>query len=145
AVHVVPREPFVIARSIAQGAERWVDVVRHPDAEHAAEMLRTRGYELVATHPDGELVPEDLARIPRLALVFGNEHDGISTPLRLAAARSVRIPMRGMVESLNLSVSAAVLLAAATAGREGDLSGGERTRLYAKGLYRTVERAGEVL
>ena len=53
--------------------------------------------------------------------------------------------MRGFVESLNVSVSAAILLAHATVGREGDLSPEDRLRLYARGLYFTVEKADEVL
>jgi tRNA (guanosine-2'-O-)-methyltransferase len=57
----------------------------------------------------------------------------------------VRVPMRGFVESLNVSVSAAILLAQATAGRKGDLSEADRLRLYARGLYFTVDKADEVL
>jgi tRNA (guanosine-2'-O-)-methyltransferase len=104
-----------------------------------------RGYELVATHPKGELVPEDLARIPRVCIVMGNEHDGISEALVARAARTVRIPMRGFVESLNLSVAAALLLSAATRERRGDLSADETLELYAAGLLRSVPRSGEIL
>jgi len=53
--------------------------------------------------------------------------------------------MRGFVESLNVSVSAAILLYAATRGRPGDLPADARTRLYARGLYLTVPRAEEIL
>jgi tRNA (guanosine-2'-O-)-methyltransferase len=104
-----------------------------------------KGYEFVATDMDGELAPEDLQRIPRLALVIGNERNGIADDLRGLCKRAVRVPMRGFVDSLNLSVSTAVLLAAAVAGRAGDLSDPERRRLYARGLYLTVPRAAEVL
>ena len=53
--------------------------------------------------------------------------------------------MRGFVESLNVSVTAAILLASATRGREGDLDEEARLRLYARGLYYSIPRAGEVL
>jgi hypothetical protein len=53
--------------------------------------------------------------------------------------------MRGFVESLNVSVSAAILLSYATTGRPGDLSEADRRRLYARGLYFTVDKADEVL
>ncbi len=53
--------------------------------------------------------------------------------------------MRGFVESLNVSVASAILLAAATQGREGDLSLDAQRRLYARGLFSTVRRAPEVL
>jgi tRNA (guanosine-2'-O-)-methyltransferase len=77
--------------------------------------------------------------------VLGNERDGISAALSAAAEDSVRIPMRGFVESLNLSVAAAVLLSAALAGRPGDLSPAEEQRWYAVGLLRSVPRADEIL
>ncbi len=145
-IHVVPRhEEFLVSGNVAKGAERWVDVIEHASSDHAIQELTERGFELVATHPKGELVPGDLARVPRLCLVLGNERDGISGSLSAAASRSVRIPMRGFVESLNVSVSAAILLAAATPGRAGDLAEAQRRLLFARGLFSTVNRAAEVL
>jgi tRNA (guanosine-2'-O-)-methyltransferase len=145
-IHVVEREErFLVARKITAGTYRWVDVLRYQDAEEAVEHLLSRGFELVAAHAQGELLPEQLSEIERVALVLGNEHDGISRALRSAAPRSVRIPMRGFAESLNVSVSAAVLLAHATRGRRGDLSENERRLLYAKGLFQSAARARDVL
>lgn len=145
-VHVVARvESFMIARRITKGTERWLEVHDHKTPEAAAQHLLERGFELIATHPQGELTPPDLAHIPRLALLLGNEHDGICEPLLRHAKRAVRIPMRGFVESLNVSVAAAVLLSAATQGRAGDLPLAEKRRLYARALFRSVPRAGEIL
>jgi tRNA (guanosine-2'-O-)-methyltransferase len=107
--------------------------------------LRQAGYRLIATHPTGSLCPEDLAGVRRLALVGGNEHDGIRDELVNAADETVHVPMRGFVESLNVSVSAAILLCAATRHRPGDLTHGARRSFYAKGLYRSVSRAADVL
>jgi tRNA (guanosine-2'-O-)-methyltransferase len=53
--------------------------------------------------------------------------------------------MRGFVESLNVSVAAALLLRAATQGRPGDLSQAERDRLYARGLINSLPRAMDIL
>jgi len=145
-VHLVPRaETFRIAKTVTRGVERWVEVVVHATPRAAVGALTERGFELVATHPEGELVPEDLASVPRLALLFGNEHDGLRPELLAAARRRVRVPMRGFVESLNMSVAAGVLLAAATRSRQGDLDPDERCRLYAKGLFLSVARAADVL
>ncbi len=145
-VHVLPRvEAFMIARRITKGTERWLEVHHHESAEAAASHLEAQGYELVATHPKGELTPPDLAQVPRLALLLGNEHEGICAELRRRAKRAVRIPMRGFVESLNMSVAAAVLLSAATQGRPGDLPLSEQRRLYARALFRSVPRAQEIL
>ncbi len=83
--------------------------------------------------------------MPRVALIVGHEHDGIRAELEHAAAHRVRVPMRGFVESLNVSVAAALLLRAATMGRPGDLPETDRRRLYARGLVRSVPRALDVL
>jgi tRNA (guanosine-2'-O-)-methyltransferase len=145
-VHVVARtEPFSASNAVAKGAERWVDVVEHTTTAEAVRALRAGEHRLVGAHPEGELVPADLAGIARLALVLGNEHDGISEELAAACAARVRVPMRGFVDSLNVSVTAAVLLGAATAGRRGDLEPLTLRRLYARGLVLSVPRSLDVL
>jgi tRNA (guanosine-2'-O-)-methyltransferase len=147
ALHVVERgrTPFLVAGTVARGAEKWIDLVRHANAASAIQAVRERGLELVAARADGELAPRDLATIPRLAIVVGNERDGIREELARACTKSVRVPMRGFVESLNVSVTAAILLYAATLGRDGDLSEADKLRLYARGLYFSIPRAEDVL
>lgn len=146
-VNVVERkEKFLLAPSVARGSEKWIDLrLWQSSTDAIARMRDVDGLELVAAHPEGELAPEDLASIPRLGIVLGNERDGIAEDLLAACKRRVRVPMRGFVESLNVSVSAAILLSAATRNREGDLSRAEFMRILARGLYFTVERADEVL
>jgi tRNA (guanosine-2'-O-)-methyltransferase len=145
-VHVIERlEPFLAATTVAKGSERWVDVVVHENAADVVASVETTRHELVATDPRGDLAPEDLRHVARPAIVMGNEHGGIAPDLRARCSRTVRIPQRGFVESLNLSVSAAILLFFATLGRPGDLAPSERRRLYARGLVLTVPRAAEVL
>jgi tRNA (guanosine-2'-O-)-methyltransferase len=145
-LHVVEaREAFLVATSVARSAEKWVDVLCYKRAEAAVLAVRRAGMELVAARADGELQPQDLRAVPRLALVLGNERDGISDRLGMACTRSVRVPMRGFIESLNVSVTAAILLSAATAGRAGDLDAQTKKRLYARGLYFSVTRAEDVL
>ena len=145
-VHVVEsREPFLVATSVARSAEKWVDVQCHPRPGDAIAVLARGGFELVAARADGELLPQDLAGISRVALVLGNERDGIGEELLAACSRSVRVPMRGFIESLNVSVTAAILLAAATTGRPGDLPPDERRRFYARCLYLSVAHAEDVL
>jgi tRNA (guanosine-2'-O-)-methyltransferase len=146
-LHVVERRgtPFAVARSVSRGAEKWIDVVRHARPESALGWARSAGLPLVAADPDGELAPADLARMPRAAIVLGNEHEGIRGEIARACEARVRVGMRGFVESLNVSVTAAILLCAATEGRSGDLEEDEKRRLYARGLYLSVPRAEEVL
>lgn len=145
-LHVVERDrPFLAATKVARGSEKWVDIVRHTNVASAVSHTDARGFTRVATHPEGELEPEELASIPRLALVLGSERDGIAEELAASCTRRVRVPMRGFVESLNVSVTAAILLAFAIRGRAGDLPPAEVRRLYARGLYFSVDRARELL
>ena len=145
-VHLVPRgEDFAVGRTVAKGAERWLEVVPHPTPEQALAALHEQGFTTVATHPEGNLTPDDLARLPKVALILGNEHDGLRDALHEGARESVRIPMCGFVESFNVSVAAAVLLYAATRGRSGDLPEPEQLRFYARALVRSVPRSLEVL
>jgi tRNA (guanosine-2'-O-)-methyltransferase len=145
-LHVVERlEPFLAANTVARGSERWVEVRTHAGVGEAVAALTASGHELVATHPEGDLLPQDLASIPRVAMVLGNERNGIVADLQAACRHSVRIPMRGFAESLNVSVTAAILLQHATWGRAGDLSEEERDLLYARALVLTVPHAAEIL
>jgi tRNA (guanosine-2'-O-)-methyltransferase len=145
-LHVIERrEPFLAATTVAKGSEKWVDVIVHATADQAIAHLEASGHELIAADPRGDLAPEDLRRVPRLAIVVGNEHGGIADDLRSRCKRAVRVVQRGFVESLNLSVSAGILLSFAASDRAGDLPTGERRRLYARGLVLTIPRAAEVL
>jgi tRNA (guanosine-2'-O-)-methyltransferase len=145
-VHVVERShAFAASSAVAKGTERWVEVIRHATPDEAVARLRAEGFTLVGTHPAGTLTPDALGGIERLALVMGNEHDGISAALAAACDAQVRVPMRGFVESLNVSVTAAILLFHATASRRGDLSQDEQDELYARGLLQSVPRAAEIV
>jgi tRNA (guanosine-2'-O-)-methyltransferase len=146
-LHVVerPGTPFSVARSVARGAEKWIDVTCHARPETAVAWAAAEGMCLVATHPEGELAPDELGRMPRVCVVLGNEREGIDEALARACTARVRVPMRGFVESLNVSVTAAILLHAASHGRQGDLDPVAQRRLYARGLYLSVPHAGDVL
>ena len=97
---------------IVRGTDKWIDITRHESTAEAVASLRGAGYRIVATTPHREsCTPEsfDVTR-GRFALVFGTEHAGISDEAIAAADEFLRIPMCGMVESLNVSASAAILI-----------------------------------
>jgi tRNA (guanosine-2'-O-)-methyltransferase len=145
-VHVVrSHEAFAASRMVAKGSQRWVDIIDHSSVEAAVDLLRRSGFRLLVTHPEGRLVPEDLPRLGRVALVLGNERDGVSEELTRACDDTLRIPMCGFVESLNVSVTAAILAHAACHGRPGDLSERRAQNVYARWLRNSVPRADEVL
>ena len=98
--------------NIVRGTDKWVDITRHESTEEAISTLKGAGYRLVATTPHREsCTPEtfDVAKGP-FCLVFGTEHAGVSDEIIEAADEYLRIPMCGMVESLNVSSSAAILI-----------------------------------
>ena len=103
---------FNPSAAIVRGTDRWVDIRRHGSTAEALAALRAEGYRIVATTPHREdTTPEsfDVGR-GRFALVFGTEHAGISEEVLASADEFLRIPMCGMVESLNVSASAAILI-----------------------------------
>lgn len=107
-----PYNPRKIGRESSSSANRWLDFVIHSSVEDCLEGLHAEGYETVATtlDPAAESLFEATFPIADTAFLFGNEHRGLSeTALRLARRR-IRIPMVGMVQSLNLSVTAGICL-----------------------------------
>ena len=97
--------------AISTRADKWLEIVVHPTPAECLEPLKKAGFEIVATHLQKDAVPYtdvDFAR--PVALVFGSESEGISEESLAFADKVVRIPMLGMVQSLNLSVSVAVIL-----------------------------------
>jgi tRNA (guanosine-2'-O-)-methyltransferase len=145
-VHVIPSQHgFLAAHRVAKGTHRWLDIVRHRGAEACVDALHSRGFEVLVAAMDGELTPEDLAARERVAVVFGNEHAGASQAMRGVADGSFAIPMYGFVESLNVSVAAAVTLSIASKGHRGDLSETRREELLAQYLMTSVKDAEGVL
>jgi len=138
-------ETFAASRMVAMGSHRWVDVLEHDNPAPVMAHLKAAGFTTLVTHPQGRLQPSDLAHLDKVALILGNERDGVSPELSDAADDTVQIPMCGFVESLNVSVSAAILVQAACQGRKGDLGSAELRNTYARWLRKSVPRADEVL
>lgn len=128
----------LLAKRVTRGCERWMDVVLHRSTPPCVEVLRARGFELWLADMAGTATLEEVARRPRVALVFGNEHLGASAEMRAACAGTFSVPMRGMVESLNVSVAAGIALHAVTKDRPGDLGERESRALRARFLMESV-------
>ena len=112
-IHTVEdRCKFDPSVNIVRGTQKWVDVEHHDNTAEALRALRSEGYRIVATTPHRcSVTPEtfDVTK-GKFALVFGTEHAGISDEVIEAADDFLMIPMCGMVESLNVSASAAILI-----------------------------------
>ncbi len=97
--------------AISTRADKWLEIAVHPTPAECLEPLKKAGFEIVATHLRKDGVPyTDVDFAKPIALVFGSEAAGISEGALAFADKVVRIPMLGMVQSLNLSVSVAVIL-----------------------------------
>ena len=73
------------------------------------EWLRGGGWQIVAARVDGAVDYTSVDYRGRTALVLGSEADGLSADWQAAGIRAVRLPMRGVADSLNVSTTAAVL------------------------------------
>jgi len=111
-VHVVPGEGGSrISRQTAQGAEKWVRVQRHRDIRAALEPLRNSGHAIYAAHLDeGAKDFREVDFTRSTAVVFGAERQGVSAGTLAMTDGLLRIPMEGMVQSLNISVACALVL-----------------------------------
>ncbi|MBR5849547.1 MAG: RNA methyltransferase [Alistipes sp.] len=103
---------FDPSQNISRGSDRWLNLVRHHSTAEALSALKAEGYRLVATTPHRESCTPETFDVTKgkFALIFGTEHAGISDEAMEAADEYLRIPMCGMVESLNVSASAAILI-----------------------------------
>ncbi len=111
-------------KNIAMGAQQWVDVKRYNSSLTCFETLRDNGYRIVATTPNQKAVKlNDFKFDGKLALFFGTEKEGLSEGILQKADCLLTIPMFGFTNSLNISVSAAIILQhLATELRKTDLN-----------------------
>jgi len=123
-------------KAISTRADKWLEIAVHATPAACLEPLKKAGYEILATHLRKDSVPyTDIDFARPVVLVFGSESEGISDQALAFADKVVRIPMLGMVQSLNLSVSVAVILYEAL--RQRTARGyAERSRLPAAALER---------
>jgi tRNA (guanosine-2'-O-)-methyltransferase len=151
-VHLVPPPAgFKVSRKVAMGSQKWLEIQRHSGIEAAYAALRARGFAIWASVVHGEAVPA--AALPLagpVALVFGNEHAGLSAAAAARADGRFRLPMYGFVESLNISVAAALGVSAVTerrraAGRLEPLDADDRDVVEARWYVRSVRAARPLL
>ena len=116
-IHVIENfNTFKARRGAASGSEKWLTVHHYNATEEnntqaCLDKLQSQGYLLVATSPHGQALPPEVLPLDRkLAILFGSERYGLSERAQAQADRQLQIPMVGFMESLNVSVSAALCL-----------------------------------
>ncbi len=96
---------------IAMGAQKWVDIYRYKNTADCISRLSHAGYKIIATTPhDNSCLLDDFMLDQKVALFFGTERNGLSKEVMDRADGFLKIPMVGFTESLNISVSAAIIL-----------------------------------
>lgn len=115
-VHVVEEVNLKkIDREIAMGAQKWVDINRYTSSIDCVQTLKGKGYRIVATSPHEGIPLQDFDITRPAAFFFGRETEGLSEEVLQEADEFIKIPMFGFTESLNISVSAAIILQDVTA------------------------------
>ncbi len=152
-VHAIegPMKPWDRNKKISQNADKWLDVRRWRSTAECLAHLRSEGYAIYATHLDDRA--RSLGSLPfggKVALVFGNEHRGVSPEALALADEAYAIPMRGFVQSLNVSVAAAISIATAVErreqerGRHGDLPEAEAAALRERFYVLAVKQRARI-
>jgi tRNA (guanosine-2'-O-)-methyltransferase len=100
-----------IEREIAMGAQKWVDLNRFDSVEDCIVDLKAKGYQIIATTPHvGDCMLHEFDISNKACFFFGRETEGLSQEVLDTADGFLKIPMVGFTESLNISVSAAIIL-----------------------------------
>ncbi|MCR4328996.1 MAG: RNA methyltransferase [Candidatus Roizmanbacteria bacterium] len=105
-------DPKKIGKKSSSSANKWLDFHAFTNIEECIGKLKTRGFTVV-----GSVLSEKAEKIgeyiwpKKTALLLGNEHSGLSIQTIKKCDKHVYIPMCGMIQSLNVSVAAGILIA----------------------------------
>lgn len=115
-IHIIEnKHTYEVNPDVALGSAKWLTLTKYNHAQNntvsCLSRLKEKGYQIVATTPHkNDLTPEMFPLEQKFALVFGTELLGLTPEALKLAEAFIRIPMVGFTESLNISVSAAILL-----------------------------------
>ena len=130
----------VLGKKSSASALKWIKRNKFGSIQECYDELRRRGFRIYATRLGKRSRSlYDLDLTGKVALIFGNEHKGVSTEASELADGNFLIPMTGMIESLNVSVACAVTLYEAfrqrrNAGLAQKLSDDEVNKIFTEWL-----------
>lgn len=109
-------------RHVSMGAEKWLDIELWTSTQECFKVLKSRGYRIATTHLGTDAVSiYDMDWSCPTAIVVGNEQSGISDEALQLSDLHCSIPMKGMVDSFNVSVAAGILMHHAVCDRTSRL------------------------
>ena len=145
-VHLTGISAFRPSGRVTQNAHRWLDVAKYDDFGEAFDILRARGFRLLAAAPGADArTLFDLDFSQPTAVVLGSESRGLPAEVIAACDERFAIPLYGFSQSLNVSVAAALALSWGVESRRrqwgspGDLTAAELAELRER-FYRTAAR-----
>ncbi|MBC8315300.1 MAG: RNA methyltransferase [Bacteroidales bacterium] len=115
-IHIIEnKNSYEVNPDVALGSAKWLNLIKYnktvQNTTECLNGLKEKGYRIVATTPHkDDFTPENFPLDNKFALVFGTELEGLTDDALNLADMYIRIPMIGFTESLNISVSAAILL-----------------------------------
>lgn len=114
-VHSVVEEgQYRTYRGTASGSHKWVYTHRYLDLETPIKQLKAQGFQIIAAHVSDTVCDYRQVDYCRpTALLLGTERFGLDEHALAQADQHITIPMLGMVESYNVSVACAIILAEA--------------------------------
>ena len=110
-MHAVWNEKPQIRKSTAMGSENWVYTKEHSCIEDAVAHLKSQNMQILVTNLSKTAVDfRDIDYTQPTAIILGQEKHGATQEAVAVADQDIIIPMVGMVQSLNVSVAAALIL-----------------------------------
>ncbi len=127
-----------LAKKTSASARKWVDTQRHSDKKSLFSALKAKEMQILATACTPTAKPLSQWNFTKpTAIIMGNEHSGVAKELVEDIDGELYIPMRGMIQSFNVSVAAAIILAEASRQRDA-------LKMYEKISYKPCEYAKRV-
>ncbi len=100
-----------ISKVSSSSANKWIEKEKFNDTKKCFDSLHAEGFVVYATMLDEKAKSiYEIDWTKKIAIVMGNEHRGVSEEAATLADELIYIPMRGMIQSLNVSVATAVIL-----------------------------------
>ncbi|MBF0362303.1 MAG: RNA methyltransferase [Oligoflexia bacterium] len=157
-IYIISSQKTKTTNRITQGTDKWVDIHHFDDYHDCLSSLRAKGYKILATSlTEGRAMPlneldENIFLSP-LAIVFGNEKDGVRGEIVEGADYLTYIPTVGFAQSFNLSVAAGIVLYHVYQKRlnlrgelgQGDLNADDFLNLKSHFYQKSVRRSDKII
>ncbi len=150
--HVIETfEKFKEANRVTQGADKWLEVKKWKSTKDCIAQLKKDKIRICVTSLQSSKPLQEIDFSTPLALVLGNEKDGVSQEMLDAADERVILPMPGFVQSFNISIAGALCLyhiwydRQQKLGSNADLNPQQKQILQAVYAMRTMDSAESIL